>query len=128
MFSAEMMGAPRCAMIKKSGFSWPRPVGAQPELTDPVSYSYMRIDEASAIQDALARRPDLGQIRLRQADADVQIDQAKSRKKTRADARFNFTSSGWRLFGGGGLTNILLSLIGLQVSVPIREKPLRENL
>jgi outer membrane protein TolC len=104
------------------------PVGASPELTDTVTYDYKPIDEAAAIQTALEHRPELTQIKLQQADADVQIVQAQTRKKTRADLRFNLASLGFTLLGGGGLTNVLTSLLGLRVSVPVKERPLQENL
>jgi outer membrane protein len=102
------------------------PVGAQPQLTDTISYNYTPIDEATAVQTALERRPELSQIRLQQADAEVQVALAQTRKKPRADVRFNLASLGFTLFGGGGITNILTSLLGLNVSVPVREKPLQE--
>jgi outer membrane protein TolC len=103
------------------------PVGAQPELTDTISYNYMSTDEATAIQTALARRPDLGVIRLRQADGDVQVALAHTRKKPQADMRFNLSSLGFTLFGGGGITNVLTSLLGLRVNVPVKERALQEN-
>jgi outer membrane protein TolC len=102
------------------------PVGAQPQLSDTISYSYAPIDEAAAIKTALERRPELSQLRLQQADAEVQVALAQTRKKPRADVRFNLASLGFTLFGGGGITNILTSLLGLNVSVPVKEKPLQE--
>jgi outer membrane protein TolC len=102
------------------------PVGAQPQLSDTINYNYTPIDEATAIQTALERRPELSQIRLQQADAEVQIALAQTRKKPRADMRFNLASLGFTLFGGGGITNVLTSLLGLNVSVPVKEKPLQE--
>jgi outer membrane protein len=102
------------------------PVGAQPQLTDTISYNYAPIDEATAITTALERRPELSQIRLQQTDAEVQVALAQTRKKPRADVRFNLASLGFSLFGGGGITNILTSLLGLNVSVPVKEKPLQE--
>lgn len=102
------------------------PVGAQPQLSDTISYNYAPIDEATAIKTALGRRPELSQIRLQQADAEVQVALAQTRKKPRADLRFNLASLGFTLFGGGGISNILTSLLGLNVSVPVKEKPLQE--
>jgi len=104
------------------------PVGAEPELTDPVTYDYKPIDEAASIQTALERRPELSQVKLQQADADVQIALAQSHKKPRADLNFNFLSLGFNLLNGTGLANVLTTLLGLRVSVPVRERPLKENL
>jgi outer membrane protein TolC len=103
------------------------PVGAQPELTDTISFTYRPIDEATAIQTALERRPELALLRLRQADSEVQLALAQTRRKPRADMRFNLSSLGFTLFGGGGITNVLTSLLGLRVSVPVKERALQEN-
>src|SRR5207247_10509926 len=85
------------------------------------------IEEATAIKTALERRPELEQLRLQQSDADVQLALAQSQKKTRADVRFNLASLGFTLFGGGGITNVLTSLLGLRVSVPMNARPLQEG-
>ncbi len=103
------------------------PVGAQPELTDTVSYNYSPIDEATAIQAALEHRPELALDRLNQANADVQTALAHSHKKPSADVHFNLASIGFSLLGGGGLANVLTSLLGLRVNVPVKERALQEN-
>lgn len=103
------------------------PVGAQPELGDTIKYAYTPADEAMAIRTALERRPELGLVRLRQADAEVQLALAQTRKKPRADVRFNLSSLGFTLLGGGGIANVLTSLLGLRVNVPMKERALQEN-
>lgn len=104
------------------------PVGAQPELTDTIEYTYTPVSEATAVETALQNRPELGLIKLSQTDAEVQLALAETRKKPQADARFNFSSLGFALFGGGGIAKVLTSLLGLHVSVPVKERGLQENL
>ena len=103
------------------------PVGSQPELTDPVTYAYAPIDQAETIRTALERRPELGLMRLDQASADMQLAVAQTHKKPQADVKFNFASLGFALFGGGGIANVLTSLLGLHVNVPMKERALQEN-
>ena len=57
----------------------------------------------------------------------MQLALAETRKKPQADVHFNFSSLGFALFGGGGIANVLTSLLGLHVSVPMKEKALQEN-
>ena len=57
----------------------------------------------------------------------MQLALAETRKKPQADVHFNFSSLGFALFGGGGIANVLTSLLGLHVSVPMKEKTLQEN-
>jgi outer membrane protein TolC len=104
------------------------PVGAQPELTDTITYHYTPVDEATAIRTALERRPELAQSRLQQADAEVQLALTQTRRKPKADVRFNLSSLGFTLLGGGGIANVLTSLLGLRVSVPMKERALTENI
>jgi outer membrane protein TolC len=103
------------------------PVGAQPELTDTVQYMYTPVEQAAAVQSALQNRPELGLIRLSQEGADVQLALAQSRRKPQADVRFNFTSLGFAIFGGGAIAHVLTSLLGLHLSLPVKERALREN-
>lgn len=103
------------------------PVGSQPELTDTVTYAYAPIDEAATLRTALEHRPELGVIRLDQASADLQVAMARTRKKPQADVHFNLASLGFTLFGGGGIANVLTSLLGLHVNVPVKERALQEN-
>jgi len=104
------------------------PVGAQPELTDTIEYIYTPTSESTAVETALQNRPELGLIRLNQTNAEVQLALAESHKKPQADVRFNFSSLGFALLGGGGIAKVLTSLFGLHLSVPVKERTLHENL
>src|SRR5262249_53917604 len=104
------------------------PVGGQPELTDSITYNYTPVDEAKPLRTGLERRPALAQTRLQQADADVQLALAQTRRKPTADVRFTLSSLRFTLPGGGGIANVLTSLLGLRVSVPMKERALQENI
>jgi outer membrane protein TolC len=103
------------------------PVGAQPALTDTVSYAYSPADEASAISAALRDRPELNLDRLSQESADVQLTLAHTQRKPQADLKFNLASIGFGLLSGTGVSHLLTTLLGLHVNVPMKDRTLQSN-
>jgi outer membrane protein TolC len=121
------------------------PVGATPELTEPAPEIAVAAnapgpepqaapggsdaipDLDAAIREALAKRPELRLRQLQMADATIQQDVTRNRKKPRADLTANLGALGLSLLTGGGVGRVLTSVLGLRLSAPVNRVALRED-
>jgi outer membrane protein TolC len=113
------------------------PVGATPELTDPVPEmpvaaasaepSAPTTDLDAALREALANRPELKLREMQEEDARIATRVAKDQKRPRADLTTNLSALGLSLLTGSGVGRVLTSVMGLRLSVPVNKTVLREN-